>query len=267
MEKVKFNIAIQTYMEVFDYLINNGLFVFDSGKDFLKSRIKIGEYGFMLETQVARNTWDEKNPNEKLVPAIYVLNVLTRNIDEILRTANVPVSPSEDYAYINDTKTKSSGRKTYYRSYQDLLQLLKQVKRGQEQLQYTDGKIIDFNLTKLKNLSSTFSKLTPLEIRTIECYARLEEELISYTANLLMIDEDGYPVDDFRKDLYFRNDPSYPLRFASQESYVDWNDFKYCIINNYEEQLAENKFDLHGVYSPWDSNPYKSELGLDGKTK
>ena len=74
MEKVKFNIAIQTYMEVFDYLINNGLFVFDSGKDFLKSRIKIGEYGFMLETQVARNTWDEKNPNEKLVPAIYVLN-------------------------------------------------------------------------------------------------------------------------------------------------------------------------------------------------
>lgn len=267
MEKVKFNIAIQTYMEVFDYLINNGLFVFDAGEDFLKSRIKIGEYGFMLETQVARNTWGEKNPNEKLVPAIYVLNVLTKNIDEILRTVNVPVSPSENYAYINDTKTKSSGRKTYYRSYQDLLQLLKQVKRGQEQLQYADGKIIDFNLTKLKDLSSVFSKLTPLEIRTIECYARLEEELVSYTANLLMIDEDGYPVDDFRKNFYFRNDPSYPLRFASQESYVDWNDFKYCITNNYEEQLAENKFDLHGVYSPWDSNPYKSELGLDGKTK
>lgn len=60
MEKVKFNVAIQTYMEVFDYLINNGLFVFDSDKDFLKSRIKIGKYGFMLETQVARNTWDEK---------------------------------------------------------------------------------------------------------------------------------------------------------------------------------------------------------------
>lgn len=93
----------------------------------------------MLETQVARNTWDEKNPEEKLVPAIYVLNVLTKNIDEILRTMNVPVSPSKDYAYINDTKAKLSGRKTYYRSYQDLLQLLKQVKRGQEQLQYTDG--------------------------------------------------------------------------------------------------------------------------------
>lgn len=66
---------------------------------------------------------------------------------------------------------------------------------------------MDFNLTKLIDLSSAFAKLTPLEIRTIECYARLEEE------------------------------------------------------------LEENKFDLHGVYSPWDSNPYKSELGLDGKTK
>lgn len=71
----------------------------------------------MLETQVARNTWDEKNPEEKLVPAIYVLNVLTKNIDEILRTMNVPVSPSKDYAYINNTKAKLSGRKTYYRSY------------------------------------------------------------------------------------------------------------------------------------------------------
>ena len=102
MEKVKFNVAVQTYMEVFDYLINNGLFVFDSGKDFLKSRIKIGEYGFMLETQVARNIWD---------------------------------------------------------------------------------------------------------------------------------------------------------------------DFKDCIVQSYEEQLEENKFDMNGVYSPWDFNPYKSELGLDGKTK
>ena len=254
-------------MEVFDYLINNGLFVFDSGKDFLKSRIKIGEYGFMLETQVARNTWDEENPNEKLVPAIYVLNILTKNIDEILRTINIPASPSQDYAYINDTKAKFSGKKTYYKSYQDLLQLLKQVKQGQEQLQYSDGKIVDFNLVRLRDLSVAFSKFTPLEIRTIECYARLEEELIGYTANLLMIDEDGYAVEDFRKDYYFRNDPSYPLHFASKDSYVDWNDFKECITGSYEYQLEENKFDMNGVYSSWDSNPYKSELGLDGITK
>lgn len=61
----------------------------------LSKRIKIGKYVFILETQVARNTWDEKNPNEKLIPSIYVLNVLTKNIDEILRTMNVPVSPSK----------------------------------------------------------------------------------------------------------------------------------------------------------------------------
>lgn len=84
---------------------------------------------------------------------------------------------------------------------------------------------------KLKDLSSAFAKLTPLEIRTIECYARLEEELISYTANLLMIDENDYPVEDFR------NDSSYPLHFASQDSYVDWNDFKNCITDSYEYQL------------------------------
>ena len=261
MKEVKYNVAIQTYMELFDYLINNELFVFNSDKDFLKSRIKIGDYGFVLETQIARNNWDEENPREKLVPAIYVLNVLTKNIDEILRTMNVPVSPSKDYAYINDIKAKLSGKKTYYQSYQKLLELLKQVKKGQDQFQYSDGKIINFNLMKLKDLSATFSKLTPIEIRTIECYARLEEELINCTANLLLIDDNVYSTYDFR------NDPSYSLRFISENSYVDWNDFKDCIIENYNIQLDENKFDMDGVYSPWDANPYKSELGLDGKTK
>ena len=262
MEKVKYNVAIQTYMEVFDYLINNKLFVFDSGKDFLKNRIKIGEYGFMLETQVARNTWDEKNPREKLVPAIYVLNVLTKNIDEILRTMNVPVSPSKDYAYVNDTKAKLSGKKTYYQSYQDLLELLKQVKQGQEQLQYSDGKIVDFSLLKLRDLSSTFSKLTPLEIRTIECYARLEEELINYTALLLLRTEYG-PVEYPTREMC--SDPEY--HFGSKDSYVDWFEFKECITDSYNYQLEENKFDMYGAYSPWEKNPYKSELGLDGKTK
>ena len=114
---------------------------------------------------------------------------------------------------------------------------------------------------KLKDLSATFSKITPIEIRTIECYARLEEELINCTANLLLIDDNVYSTYDFRNDL------SYPLCFISENSYVDWNDFKDCIIENYNIQLDENKFDMDGVYSPWDSNPYKSELGLDGKTK
>lgn len=261
MEQVKYNIAIQTYMEVFDYLISNDLFVFNSGKDFLKSRIRIGKYGFVKETQAIRDTWDEENDKIELVPAIYVLKILTSVIDDILRSGHVPVSPTSDYAYINDTKEKISGKKTYYQSYQKLLQSLKEAKNAQDQAQYSDGKILNFDLFRLKNLVSVFSRLSPLEKRTIECYAKLEDELIAYTSNMLMIDE------DFKKDLYFRGDPSYPLRFASEESYVDWNEFKDHINDNYEYQLEENKFDMRGVYSPWDDNPYMSDLGLDGLTK
>lgn len=267
MEKVKYNIAIQTYMEVFDYLISNDLFVFDSGKDFLKSRIRIGEYGFIKETQAIRDTWDEENDKIELVPVIYVLNVLTANIDVILRNGHVPVSPTSNYAYINDTKAKISGKKTYYQSYQKLLQSLKDAKKAQDQAQYSDGKILNFALFKLKDLVSIFSRLSSLEKRTIECYAKLEEELTNYTSNMLMIDDEGYQVEDFRKDLYFRGDSNYPLRFSSEETYVDWNEFKNHIKDSYEYQLEEKQFDMRGIYSPWDDNPYMSDLGLDGLTK
>ena len=263
MEKVKYNIAIQTYMEVFDYLINNGLFVFDSGKDFLKNRIKIGPYGFMLETQIARDTWDEEHPQEKLVPAIYVLNVITRNIDELLRSSKVPVSPTSDYAYINDTKAKLTGIKTYYPSYKELLEKLKQVRNSQKELEYSDGKIMDINLSKLKELSDIFAKLTPLEIRMIECYARLEEVLINETALLLLRDEYNCSVDYPNKEMY--DDPDYHL--ADRDSYVNWDEFKELITDSYNFQLEENKFDMNGAYSPWDQNPYISALGLDGITK
>ncbi len=264
MEKVKYNIAVQTYMEVFDYLINNDLFIFDADKDFLKSRIRIGEYGFIKETQAVRGVWDAKNDQKVLVPAIYVLNVLTTYIDDILRSGRVPVSPTSDYAYIHDTASKLSGQRTYYQSYQTLLQSLVDVKRAQEQAQYYDDKVLNFHLFKLRDLARTLSRLSPLEKRTMECYAKLEEELTGNTAALLMIDEDGYPVEDFRKELYFSG--AYPLRFASNDTYVDWDAFKSHIVNYYEFQ-REKKFDMHGVYSPFDTNPYISDLGLDGLTK
>ncbi len=267
MEKVKYNIAIQTYMEVFDYLISNDLFIFDSDKDFLKSKIKIGEYGFIKQTQAIRNTWNEQNDTFELVPAIYVLNILTVNIDDILRNSNVPTSPTSDYAYINDTKAKITGKKTYYSSYQKLLQYLKDIKHAQEQEQYSNGKIIDISLLKLKDLVSIFSRLKPLDKRTIECYARLEEELINYTHSLFMIDDNEHSVEDLKKDLYFRGDLDYQLRCASKETYVDWSEFKELITENYEYQLEENKFDMRGAYSPWQKNPYISVLGLDGMTK
>lgn len=264
MEKVKYNIAIKTYMEVFDYLINNDLFVFDAGRDFLKSKIKIdAKYGFIKETQSVRGIWE--NSKEEVVPAIYVLKVLTDNLEEILRTLNIPAVPNDNYAYINDMKAKLSGKKTYYGSYQEILAKLKDVKAGQEKLFYSDGKVIDFSLVRLRELSSIFEKMTPLDIRTIECYARLEEELINYTANLLLVDEYGYPLDDFHRRTFDGTDSS--VKLAGKDMVVDWEEFKECILDNYQYQKDENKFDLHGVYSPWDSNPYKSELGLDGKTK
>lgn len=264
MEKTKYSIAIKTYMEVFDYLINNDLFVFDSGRDFLKSRIKIdAQYGFIKETQSVRGIWDESK--KEVVPSIYVLKVLTDNIEEILRTLDIPAVPNDKYAYINDTKAKLSGKKTYYGSYQEILSKLKDVRAGQENLFYSDGKVIDFSLVRLKELSGIFQKMTPQDIRTIECYARLEEELINYTANLLLVDEYGYPLDDFHRRTYDGSDSS--IKIASKDTDVDWEEFKNCILDNYEYQKEENKFDLQGVYSPWDSNPYKSELGLDGKTK
>lgn len=264
MEKTKYSIAIKTYMEVFDYLINNDLFVFDSGRDFLKSRIKIdAQYGFIKETQSVRGIWDDSK--QEVVPSIYVLKVLTDNIEEILRTLDIPAVPNDKYAYINDTKAKLSGKKTYYDSYQEILSKLKDVRAGQEKLFYFDGKVIDFSLVRLKELSSIFQKMTPQDIRTIECYARLEEELINYTANLLLIDEYGYPLDDLHRRIYDGSDGS--IKIASKDTVVDWEEFKDCILDNYEYQKEDNKFDLQGVYSPWDSNPYKSELGLDGKTK
>jgi hypothetical protein len=263
MEKVKYNIAIQTFMEVFDYLLNNNMLEFDAGEDFLRSRITIGPYGFMLETQVARGKWDEEHPNAKLIPAIYVLNYLANNIDEVLRKRNVPVSPSSDYAYINDAQAKLTGYKTYYPSYKELIKKLKEVRNSKETYECTDGRVLDFNVTKLRELSQVFARLTPLEIRTVECYARLEEELINLTAYLLLRDKDNFAVDYPNKEMY--DDPDYHL--APTDTSVDWEEFKEYITSEFEFQKEEGKFDLRGAYSTWDENPYISPLGLDGLTK
>ena len=107
--------------------------------------------------------------------------------------------------------------------------------------------------------------MTPLEKRTVECYAKLENELVSYTANLLLVDEYGYPLDDLHRRTYDGRDSS--VKFAGKNTEVDWDMFKECITDNYAYLEEKGKFDLHGTFSPWDENPYKSELGLDGMTK
>lgn len=264
MEKVKYNVAVKTYMEVFDFLINSNEFVFESNHDFLKSRIKIdARYGFIMETQSIRESWE--NSTEEVVPAIFILKVLTDSIDGVLKTRDIPAIPGEKYAYINDTKAKLSGKKTYYNSYQEIVSKLRTVKRLQEVVSYSDGKVINFELSKLKELSSAFNRMSPLDKRTIECYARVEEELVNYTSNLLLVDEYGYPLDYLHRATFDGKDDS--VRVAIKDTYVKWEDFKDCILDNYTYQKEENKFDLAGVYSPWDSNPYISSLGLDGKTK
>lgn len=265
MKKVKYNIAIQTYMEVFDYLITNNLFVYDSGSDFLASRIKIGEYGFIEETQIRRGVWDEEQPKRKIIPTIKVLKVLTNIIDDLLLNVDVPTSPDSKYAYLHDIKEKIDGKKSYYSSYQELLTIFKNVYNGQELMFNSDGKIIDFSLLRYRQISDKFSKMTALEKRTIECYAKLEEEIINYTAHLLLVDEYGYPLDNLHRSTYDGTDPD--VHFANKDTQVDWDEFKECILENYEYQKEEGSFNLHGIYSPWDSNPYKSELGLDGKTR
>ena len=265
MERVKYNIAIQTYMEVFDYLITNNLFVYDSGRDFLSSRIKIDEYGFVEETQVRRGVWDEEHPNQKRVPALRVLEIITDIIDDLLLKANVPTSPDARYAYIHDLKAKMSGQKSYYSSYQELLDIFKKVYNGQELMYSTDGKIVDLALLRYKQVADKFSKMTPLEKRTVECYAKLEEELVGYTANLLLVDEYGYQLDDLHRRTYDGHDSS--VKFASKNTEVDWDMFKECITDNYAYLEEEGKLDLHGTFNPWDENPYKSEVGLDGMTK
>ncbi len=265
MEKVRYNIAIQTYMEVFDYLITNNIFVYDCGEDFLQARIKIGEHGFIEEKQIRRGIWDEQHPQEKIVPAIRVLKILTDNIDDLLQKANIPTSPDSRYAYLHDLKSKMNGKKSYYSSYQELLKIFKEVYNGQELFYNSDGKIVDFALAKYQQISDKFNRMTPLEKRTVECYARLEEEIINYTASLLLVDEYGYPLDDLHRKTY--DGANSNTKFASKETQVDWQDFKDCILDNYEYQKEEGTFNLHGAYSPWDSNPNKSELGLDGKTR
>ena len=264
MEKVKYNIAVQTYMEVFDYLITNDLFIFDSGKDFLHSRIRIGQYGFVEETQVSRGVWDEKHSNIKLIPAIRVLKVLTDNIDKLLNIAEVPVSPSSNYAYLHDLKSKMTSEKSFFSSYGELLKIFKEVYNAQLMVDSSDGKVVDFALARYQKFSKLFSKMTPLEKRTIECYAKLEQELVDCTSILLAVDKYGYPLDDLHKSTLNGNDD---VKFAKKDTYVNWEEFKECVLNHYEYEKEEKANNLHGIYSSWERNPYKSELGLDGLTK
>lgn len=95
----------------------------------------------------------------------------------------------------------------------------------------SDGKVMDFALAKYQKFSKLFSKMTPLEKRTIECYAKLEQELVDCISILLAVDEDGYPLDDLHKSTLNGNDD---VKFSKNDTYVNWEEFKECVLNHYE---------------------------------
>ncbi len=267
---IKYRIATQTYMEVFDYLIKNNLFKFqrEDYRDFLQSRIVIGEFGFVLQTQNVRGNWD--NVKQELVPAIYVLKVLTDIIDDCLQKMDIPASSTEKYAYFGGKSSNFNGGKpVYYSSYRELLQLLMRAR----QLNYYDLESIDLkklgvggidNISvRLSGLAELVENLPVVEKRELECYARVEEELAKSTSNLIRVDDEGFPCKNFSTMMDFVAYFDDASHHASLESYVDWDEFKDCVYRKYD-QLSST--DWRRSYSVWARNNYLSELGLDGLT-
>lgn len=62
-----------------------------------------------------------------LIPAIRFLKVLTDNIDKLLNVVEVPVSPSSNYAYLHDLKSKMTSEKSCFSSYGELFKIFKEV--------------------------------------------------------------------------------------------------------------------------------------------
>lgn len=252
MEKVKYKIAIQTCMEVFDFLMKNNLFVFDAEYDFLKSRITITEAGFVKETQSQRGNW--KNSKSELVPTLYVLNILIQNVEKALSMYDVSAASIDGkYASIpTNTPTQK-----YYKSYKEILDKLKNLRRLKSEFNDT-GK-------SPKNMHLDFGlEQNPQVLRQIECYAKLEEQLKQNTYGLLIVDEYNVPATPFDREYKIDTDgnfiPPEDYKFASEEMYVYWDDFKNSVLDSYEYQ-RETGIDMHMA-----NKNFISDLGLDGKT-
>ena len=261
MKSVRYDIAIRTYMEAFDYLITNNLFVFKNDKDFLLSKITIDEYGFLEETQSRRGVWEEEHPNlyEKRIPVLRVVEVLNKSIEELLPI--IPPSTEEGYAYVHTTKST----RTYYRTYGEILDIYKKAYSALSTYIGRGCEIVDIELLRNIKTVKDLLKMSPLEKRKIECYALLEQTIVDYTSDLLLVDNYGNPLDELDK-MRIACGLKEP-KFLSESTYVNWEDFKKEISDNCEYVFGNGKIDLEGVYNLCDSNQYISDLGLDGLTK
>lgn len=261
MERVRYDLAIRTYMEAFDYLINKNSFVFKSGKDFLLSKITIDEYGFVEETQSRRGVWENEHPNlnEKRISVLRVVEVLNKFIEELLPI--IPPSNEKGYAYVHTTKPTYE----YYQTYNEILDKYKKAYSAYSAYNDSGREIMDIDLLRNLKTVKELLKMTPLEIRKIECYALLEQTIVDCSSDLLLVDSHGNPLDELDKIRIAcgLREPN----FSKDSTYVNWEDFKQEISENCECAFENEKIDLDGVYNPWDCNQYISVLGLDGLTK
>ena len=265
MKSVQYDIAIRTYMEAFDYLITNDLFVFSSDKDFLLSKITIDEYGFVEEIQSSRGVWEEEHPNmyQKRIPVLRVVDALNKSIESILPI--LPPSSKEGYAYVHTTKSMYTGVRNYYKTYGEILDIYKEAYSALSKYNGRGREIINIELLRNKKNVEELLKMSELEKRKIECYALLEQTIADCTSDLLLVDNYGNPLDELgiARIACGIAEP----KFSSDSTYVNWEDFKEAISGNVQYVFENGEIDLHGVYNPFRWNQYISDLGLDGLTK
>ena len=190
----------------------------------------------------------------------YVNNTMAKYIEQGLvvpKDYNVQNAVIGSYLIIQqDDKLKNCDKTSIASSLIDMAVLGLNASKGQ-------CYFVPYN-NKLSLQPSYFGKI--MAIKRIKGVIDVRADVIyKDTEYELLVDEYGYPLDELHRRTYEKNEPN--VKIASKETQVNWQEFKDCILDNYEYQKEEGRFNLHGAYSALDSNQYKSELGLDGKTR
>lgn len=251
MDKVKYSLAVQTCMEIFDFLMNFDIFVYDSGENFLFSKVIITEQGLRELTQNRRGVWDENYPKINNIPTIKVLKILTDFIDDLILTDEVPSYPEDEYAYLHEVTEELSGETKYYSSYRELADAIRRYKESYIMYNDTNGKIIDFSFFRNMDLNKKISKMSDLDKKLIMCYAELEEEIINATKHLLL-----------------KNDnEAEKTKYSSWKTEVDWETFKDAINSKYIYLAKTGQLDTYEASIKSSTDNIQIEQSLDGRKR
>lgn len=205
MKITTYNQAIKIYMEVLINIIENNLFLFDDEHNKLK--ITITELGFQKEI-IEYNQNLLPNTKKEPISISELLVILSTNIDKLIDIYEIKMNSSNKYAYLPDIKKTIS--KKYYNSYQEIALILNKIMMLKNANRYNkDPKIAYYQEIEENKLPKKITDFTKIEIKTIECYAILEEELINRTKDLL-----------------------WDLENQNNEQYIEWEDFQNCILYN-----------------------------------